>query len=262
MESVRQPRVAAGKLVDTACQLADQLDVKYLELRHEAPFDHPKFNFERRDKFHMRLPLPGDSSELMGFFKAKLRSQVKKSFKGPLDFRFAGLDGLDDFYNVFATRMRDLGTPVFPKNLFRKIIVAFDGDAEFCIVNAEKQIAAAALIVHRNGVTEVPSAGCKIEFNRFDANMFMYWQLMVRAIGRKSDVFDFGRSSEGSGTYKFKKQWKSEPHAAVWQYYVRKGDPNQMRPDSGGKKKLVEIWKRLPVWMTRIIGPAIVKGIP
>ena len=57
-------------------------------------------------------------------------------------------------------------------------------------------------------------------------------------------------------------QWGAKPHPATWHYYVRDGDPNDMRPDSGGKKRLVEIWQKLPVWLTKIIGPPIVRGIP
>jgi hypothetical protein len=90
----------------------------------------------------------------------------------------------------------------------------------------------------------------------------MYQQLLSRAIHRGSQVFDFGRSSEDSGTYRFKAQWGAQPHPAVWQYYVRKGSAEDMRPDSGSKRRLVEVWKKLPVPLTRILGPHIVRGIP
>jgi hypothetical protein len=36
----------------------------------------------------------------------------------------------------------------------------------------------------------------------------------------------------------------------------------ELNPDNPKLKLLISIWKRLPVWLTRIIGPAIVKGIP
>ena len=47
-----------------------------------------------------------------------------------------------------------------------------------------------------------------------------------------------------------------------WQYYVRSGSVDEMRPDSDRNQKLVRIWQRLPVWLTKIIGPPIVRGIP
>ena len=113
-----------------------------------------------------------------------------------------------------------------------------------------------------NHLTEVPSASCLRAFNRMNANMFMYQHLLFRAIERGSHTFDFGRSSKESGTFKFKKQWGALPYPAVWQYYVRQGNPEDLRPDSEGNQRLIRIWQRLPVWLTRLMGPTIVRGIP
>jgi hypothetical protein len=90
----------------------------------------------------------------------------------------------------------------------------------------------------------------------------MYSRLLDRAILKGSRLFDFGRSSLDSGTYKFKEQWGARAYPAVWQYYVRKGNPADMRPDSAGKQKLIKTWQKLPVWLTKLIGPSIVRGIP
>ncbi|MDC0317814.1 hypothetical protein OAM37_04715, partial [bacterium] len=45
----RTPETAFA-LVDAACDLADRLKVRYLELRHEVPVDHPRLNHRRTDK--------------------------------------------------------------------------------------------------------------------------------------------------------------------------------------------------------------------
>jgi hypothetical protein len=116
--------------------------------------------------------------------------------------------------------------------------------------------------VHHAKRTEIPSASALREFNSTNVNMWMYWQLLQRAIEMGSSEFDFGRSTIGAGTYKFKEQWGAKPSPAVWQYYVRKGDPADMRPDSQGKQRLVQFWQKLPVGLTKLIGPAIVRGIP
>ena len=92
--------------------------------------------------------------------------------------------------------------------------------------------------------------------------MWMYRNLLRRAIERGSETFDFGRSSMDSGTYRFKKQWGAQPHPATWQYYIRHGSVEDMRPESATNQRLIRIWKKLPVWGTRLIGPSIVRGIP
>ena len=252
----------AVTLVERACDLADELGVKYLELRHEIPVDCARLNFERTEKVHMRLQLPGTDELLNKSFKSKLRSQVKKSTTYGHDVIWGREELLRDFHQVFSINMRDLGTPVFSRGLFASILEQFGDDAEFCVVKNDSQAVAAALLVHSDGVTEVPSASCLRDWNRTAANMFMYRQLLRRAVERGSDLFDFGRSSEGSGTYKFKAQWGAEPHPAVWQYYVREGSVDAMRPDSDSNQRLIKAWQKLPVWLTRLMGPSIVRGIP
>src|SRR5260370_33057072 len=92
--------------------------------------------------------------------------------------------------------------------------------------------------------------------------MLMYWVLVEGAFDRGQTVFDFGRSSQDSNTFRFKRQWGAEPLPAQWQYYVRRGEVSQMRPDNPRYQHMIRLWRRLPVALTRWIGPTIVRGIP
>jgi serine/alanine adding enzyme len=252
----------ASELVTRACELADTYQVRFLELRHEVELSHPKFTASRTDKMHMRLRLPTSDEAFDKSLKSKLRSQIRKSHEYGLSIEWGRDELLEQFYKVFAINMRDLGTPVFSRRLFAEILAAFGDSAELCIVRKENKPIAGALVVHAGGLSEVPSASSLRQFNFTNANMWMYRNLLARAIERGSQIFDFGRSSVDSGTYKFKAQWGAQPCPAIWQYYVRKGSAEDMRPDSGGKKKLVQVWQKLPVPLTRLIGPSIVRGIP
>jgi serine/alanine adding enzyme len=254
--------LAALALITAACELADKYDVRFLELRSEDKVEHPQLTVCRTEKVHMRLKLPDSDAALDASFKSKLRSQVKKSNEHNLSIAWGRLELLDDFYRVFAINMRDLGTPVFSKQLFKAILDSFPEESELCIVKKDSVSIAGGLLVHCRGISEVPSASSLRTYNYTNANMWMYRNLLRRAIERGSHTFDFGRSSVDSGTYKFKAQWGAEPHPANWQYYVRKGSADEMRPDAGGKQKLVQIWQRLPVALTRWIGPAIIRGVP
>ena len=66
-------------------------------------------------------------------------------------------------------------------------------------------------------------------------------------------MFDFGRSTVGSGTYKFKEQWGAQPSPAVWQYYGRRGSTRAMRPDNGKFGLAIHIWQRLPLWLAMLV---------
>src|SRR5262249_9739278 len=134
---------------------------------------------------------------------AKVRNQVRKGEKQGLTVHWGGLELLPEFYRVFSHNMRDLGTPVYGRALFRAILGQFPDRAEFCIVRADRRPIAASLLLHGWGVSEVPSAGALRKFNHTNANMLMYWHLLQRAMERHQDIFDFGRSSTESSTFRF-----------------------------------------------------------
>jgi len=256
------PQVAHA-LIDRAVELADTLDVKHLELRHEIPVEHPKLTVSRTDKVHMRLDLKDSPEALLKSYKSKLRSQIKKTSENPFELAFGSLELVDEFYHVFATNMRDLGTPVYSKTLFLTILANFGPQvAELAVVRLEGRTIAGALLIHQDGTSQVPSASSLRAYNSTGANLWMYSKLLERAILKGSRVFDFGRSSLESGTFKFKEQWGAKACPAVWQYYVRKGNPAHMRPDSPNKQRLIKTWQKLPLWLSKMLGPGIVRGIP
>lgn len=253
---------AASGLIDEAVDLARELRVRYLEIRQERELTHPLLTDARMEKVLMRRPLPATADELWADLDPKVRNQIRKGQKSEFQVMWGGADQLDGFYDVFARNMRDLGTPVFGKRLFSSILRDLGADAELCVVRDGAKPVAAALLIHDADRTEVPSASALFEYRASNVNMLMYWHLLGRAIERGQAVFDFGRSSVDGNTYRFKKQWGAAPSPSVWQYHVLQGSRDALRPDNPGNRRLIEIWKRLPVWLTRCIGPSIVRGIP
>ncbi len=261
---VADDQQTANELIGHAVELTGHLKVRYLELRHRGPVDHRALPVSRDDKPLMLLDLPNDDTALWKSLSAKVRNQVRKGESNGLMIRWGGHDLLGDFYRIFSVNMRDLGTPVYPRALFECILRQFRREAELAVVELQGRAVAAALVLHdwAGRRTHVPSASSLRQFNSSNANMWMYHQLLLRAIERGSTQFDFGRSSIDSGTYRFKKQWGARPQPTVWQYHVRRGDINAVRPDSPRYQRRIAAWRKLPVWMTKVIGPPIVRGIP
>jgi FemAB-related protein (PEP-CTERM system-associated) len=253
---------ALRALLDGALRLADALNVRHLELRHEDPVEHPGLNGKLTSKVHMRLALPSFPGPLWEGLPAKVRNQVRKGEKSGLTVAWGAGELLPEFYAVFSRNMRDLGTPVYGRALFHGVLERFPADAEVCVVRAGRLPVAAALLLHGKGVTEVPSASSLREYNATCANMLLYWNLLDRAVQRGQEVFDFGRSTLDGNTYRFKKQWGARPQPATWQYYVRRGHVSDVRPDNPRYQRFIRLWQRLPVGLTRLLGPRIVRGIP
>src|SRR5262249_41475919 len=81
---------ATRLLIDRALELADDLRVRYLELRHERPVDHPSLSEQLSSKVHMRLALPATAGQLWEQIPSKVRNQVRKGQRYGLEVSWGG----------------------------------------------------------------------------------------------------------------------------------------------------------------------------
>ena len=212
----------------------------------------------------MWLALPSTAEELMASFKAKLRSQIRKGEKNNLRVRIGTTALLDDFYTVFARNMRDLGTPVYGRALFRSILDAFPESARIVVVTDDKgkPLAGGFLLGYRDRI-EIPWASSLREYNHLQANMWLYWNCLQYACECGYRFFDFGRSTRGESTFKFKEQWGAQPVPHYWHYHLEGGRELPGLNLRNPKFSLaIQVWQRLPLALTRLLGPFIVKHLP
>jgi FemAB-related protein (PEP-CTERM system-associated) len=248
-------------LLDRAIEETRASGGAYLELRHTRQL-FPALQ-ARRHKVAMRLALESDVERQWAALDRKVRNQVRKAEKSGLDVESGGADLVDDFYEVFARNMRDLGTPVYGVRFFREALAALPGTMRVFVVRlAGRPIAAS--IVHAHGSTlEVPWASALREHNPLCPNILLYWHMLRSAVERGARTFDFGRSTPGEGTFHFKRQWGAQPHDLVWEYWTSSGAaPPDLSPANPKFAVAISLWQRLPVPVATTLGPHIVKHIP
>ena len=91
----------------------------------------------------------------------------------------------------------------------------------------------------------------------------LYWDAIQFAQERFASVFDMGRSTPDEGTFKFKAQWGAEPLPLHWEYHLatERELPN-LSPGNPKFQRAIAFWQKLPISLTRAIGPRIVRTIP
>jgi hypothetical protein len=90
----------------------------------------------------------------------------------------------------------------------------------------------------------------------------MYWEVMRRAVERGYRVFDFGRSKVDTGSFRFKKHWGFEPEPLCYEYFLVKAtEMPDMNPNNPKYRHFINTWKRLPVGLSRAIGPWLARGL-
>ena len=250
----------AQKLIEFAQDIRANENLSHIEIR-TMQAGLAKNSLDK--KVSMVLTLPATNGELEKNLGTKLRAQYRKAENYAPSVKFGTLELLDDFYNVFARNMRDLGTPVYSKTWFENILMEGTIKSTLIVVYMENKPVSTGFLVGSHDTLEIPWASTIQSANTKNANMWMYRQILSFAINEKYKYFDFGRSTLGAGTYKFKKQWGALAYTHHWYYVLPEGESKpELNPDNPKYKLVIFLWKLMPVWLTKIIGPHIIKHIP
>ena len=250
----------AQKMMEFAAQTGNSLECTHLESR-DTRLREPWLC--KQHKITMILPLPDSDEELDRQLGTKVRAQVKRAAREDLKFVIGGAELLPEFYRVFSHNMRDLGTPVYSRKFFASILENFNEQASLTIVRHAGKPVAAGFLLGFNDKLEIPWASSLRKANPLGANMFMYRQILRSAIERDYRFFDFGRSSKGASTYKYKKQWGAVEHPLFWHYWLRDSDElPALNPDNPKYKLAISAWQKLPVAVANTIGPSLVRNLP
>jgi FemAB-related protein (PEP-CTERM system-associated) len=254
-------KLAEQTLLDEAIRLAKQVGAKYLELRHRE--QHHLNLHTKTGKVTLVLPVSSDRERMWKDLGTKMRTKVRKSQSFEMTAEFGGPEFLDDFYAVFSHNMRDLGTPVYGRGFFAEILRIFPQDAYICRVrHAQKTVAVSFLSGFRDRLEAIWSSSVQ-EYLSLKPNFFLYWNLLCFAGQKGYRVFDFGRSTIDSGTHEFKLQWGAQTVQLYWDYWLRNSDQlPELNPQNPKYRMAIWLWQRLPVPVTRMIGPRIVRSLP
>jgi serine/alanine adding enzyme len=259
--SCAEDEATTRALVVAASRTAAEERVHHLEIRMSGPAE---FGLQSRSaKVSVRLPLPASSEDLWKGFPSKLRSQIKRAQQEDMTVHVGREDQLDAFYEVFAANMRDLGTPVYARKFFATLLSTLPESTHICSVRLRGEPVAAGFLIGFRKTLEIPWASSLRRYSRLSPNMLLYWSVLKFACERGYNVFDFGRSSPESGPHRFKMQWGGTPIALSWHYWMGPGaDLPDFSPKNPKYQLAIRVWQRLPVAVTKIIGPPIVKGLP
>ncbi|HEX3653498.1 MAG TPA: FemAB family XrtA/PEP-CTERM system-associated protein [Rhizomicrobium sp.] len=209
---------------------------------------------------NFRRPIEGDDDRNLKAIPRKQRAVLRKAIA-------AGLRSEIDsdatrLHDIYARSVRRLGTPVFSRRYFQLLKGQFENQADVVTVIASgKPIAAVMNFYFRDEVLPYYGGGLE-EARHIGGNDFLYWEVMRRAAERGCRVFDFGRSKIGTGSHDYKRNWGFEPEPLVYEYlpFDKEGIPD-LNPLNPKYRLAIELWRRLPLPITKLVGPAIVRGI-
>jgi FemAB-related protein (PEP-CTERM system-associated) len=243
-------------LEQAACELARRLGVDYLEMRNRAKRHD---GWPSKDLYvTFRKPIDADSEKNLLAIPRKQRAVIRKGIK---EGCIAEIDsGVGRHYRMYSESLRNLGTPVFARRYLEILREVFGEDCEVLTVTHTGTPVASCLNFYFRDEVLPYYGGGTLAARAVGGNDFMYWQIMERARQRGCQWFDYGRSKIGTGSYDFKRFWGFEPEALHYEYFlVRSKEMPNLSPTNPRYGMAIDIWRRMPIGLTQLIGPPIAK---
>lgn len=255
---------ARDALLKRAQNLADELGVEYAVIRFLEDSNAPPPPWLQNPIYSTYLlDLAPNAEDLMKNFGHQHRKHTRQAMKKGFKIQFGHLDLLDETYEVLARSVHELGSPYHPKQYLRRMAELLGDCVEFAVVrDAQDALVGSAVLVYHYGGASNLHANILREFRSGYAGEFLYWSLLEHYCQKGLRVCDMGRSLNGSGNETFKLKWRPrQVPLAYWYYLPKGGEIPELNQKSPKFRFAIWLWKRLPAFLVRALGPSLIRGI-
>lgn len=259
---------ASALLLRHAEQLARDLRVRRVELRHNgqnaAPPSSPALDWtDTTSKVTMVVTLPSEDNQLWSSLSSGMRNKIRYAQKHGLKAEWGGQEAVGDFYRIFSTCMRDLGTPVYPKTWFDNMCRCAPAHVRFMTIRDGAEPVASGLATVFRDTVELPWSGSLASSRKKYSAVFLFWSVLEWALQNGFRKVDFGRSTRGGGTWEFKRHFCPVEQELHWSYWLAPGETvPELHADNPKFRLATRMWQRLPLSLANVLGPRIVRAIP
>ncbi|WP_262177324.1 GNAT family N-acetyltransferase [Haloarcula laminariae] len=259
-----QASKARRLLLEQTKRLAAELGVDYVSLRGDRDTDAAEFDVKNRYVTFRRATDVGADAVWEGVRDSRQRQITQAADNDALEFRVAdSMADLKTYYRLYLRTMHRHGSPAHSFEFFETLWDRMQADGHFRL----------SLILHEgeaiNGMVDL-SLGSTVyqwgvvnnyDYRDLNGGSLLLWKSLERAAEDGFDAYEFGRTREGSGVYMFKKSfggtktWYDDVH------YFPGETVDLPDPEADKYERAKEVWKRLPLTVTRVVGPQVRKQI-
>jgi len=255
---------ARDLLLGEASRLAEETKVEYVVIRFEDGESEPPAHWIQKTSYYTYLiDLSPTPDEILKTFSSDHRNHVRKSMKKGFTVRFGHLDLLDDIYEALSRSMHELGSPYHSKTYLRKMAELLGDSLEFAVLyDSHGKIAGGGVFIVQGDMIFNLHANI-LRFVRSNyAGEYLYWSVIERGIQKGLKIFDLGRSLVGSGNEVFKMKWAPQKKLLAYWHWLAPGAELPSLNQKNPKFQIaIAVWKRLPAFVVKPLGPYLVRGL-
>ena len=248
---------AARALLDEAKALLRALGGQYLDLRHRRPFEdgslQPQSLYRR-----FTLPLARDPALHLKQMGQNNRRKINKALRWGLQVVHS--TDASALYPIHLETTHRLGTPCFPYRYFELILEAFGPKAQIHFAAAEGRYVAYDLVLFFKDSMVVQLGGTLGSAMKRYPNNLLFWHAIEHGCARGLHELDYCRNRADSGSAAFKRGLRLQEEPLAYQYHMPDGRVLPQRHPSNAKYRLaITLWQQLPLHLTRLLGPSLVR---
>lgn len=239
---------------------------KYLEVRQGAEgYEHVLGKKMQRSREYNRFVLELSGVEdIWKSLQREKRRAVRKAQKTGVVVREAASAELSSIYDLYSRNMRAFGSPPFPRSYFASFFEHLVPKQMGKVFGAyvKGQLASFLLgFLYQERIHIVISVSHP-EYLTYRTNDATHWHFIKYGIDHGFEFFDFGRVRQDSGQFEYKRKWGAALFDLDHFYLLwRTKTIPQVDPENPKYKLYTRLWRRLPISLTRSVGPWLREGL-
>jgi len=256
------------QLIEQALHIAQEKQVKYLELRSGAnEVLAQRADFTVNNLYvNWVLPLAGTAEEAWLGLRKPVQQQIKKSQKAGVQVRAAqSREDMDIYYRLHLnTRTRKHGMPAQSQNYFHALWDTFAASGTMRLLLAESAgMPIAGIILFAAGSTLHYAYGASDEsYLKFAPNNLLFWEAITWGSVSGYKSLDFGRTAcNNSGLMEFKRRWGAIQEPMPYYYYPQTAGLASTSESSWKYRMLTNNWRKLPLAVAGPLGGYVYKHL-
>lgn len=247
-------------LLDRAIEISKQLKLpkitfKQYKLKLNGPLNTDE-NYYNRE-----LELSSDLDQMWHEISETNRTKVEEASKYDLKMEYPSTD-VSTFFRFLLHDQHAAGVPCVSKSWVESLFST--GAYEIALLRHKDELVAATMAKKFRDTVSFPFSCLRDQSE--ETNLFaygLYWQLMTRLAKEGVRICHSGRIPKTDAAFGYRLGWGGKKHSYYYQYYGIGEGKTEFAIKRGTKRQLVEsVWKRIPVGVAQVLGPAIVREFP
>lgn len=251
-------------LLEWSKQLATDLDVDVVTLRGSRVTEAEGF-VKKNSYTTFEVPVDKGIDTVWSGVSESRQQHIKRAVDDPsLQFRVAdSLTDLREFYELYLVMMRDLGNPSHSFEFFRTLWNQLydDGNLQLSMIHRKDSLVNASINLSLGSTVYQYCTVSQNEHSVSHGGSWLVWKVLQWASENGYETYYLGRTRENSGAYTFKKSFGG---SKVWYddlHYFPGKRVNLSDPEDTKYRRARGLWRRLPVFVSRVLGPSVRKRI-